>query len=202
MLRQRKDTIKRDMRRFLHLSHHKGNLSILLYPSYSLQCKRHSPFSFRCIFQFPYYTVRSEHYRFQMVGKARGFCNTCSIMRDFRFDIWPVSKEFTILAILSSKNLSQRIWIKFLSCLSCYVFGMAQMGKKCNIKARGSIQFLFSVVVMYFSCFLNCQGPKDEKIWITKSCYLKAGMHIRFHISFSYSRLFERCYYSSTRGSS
>ena len=118
-------------------------------------------------------------------------------MRDFRFDIWPVSKEFTILAILSSKNLSQRIWIKFLSCLSCYVFGMAQMGKKCNIKARGSIQFLFSVVVMYFSCFLNCQGPKDEKIWITKSCYLKAGMHIRFHISFSYSRLFERCYSST-----
>ena len=53
-----------------------------------------------------------------------------------------------------------------------------------------------SVVVMYFS-FLNCQGPKDEKIWITKSCYLKAGMHIRFHISFSYSRLFERCYSST-----
>ena len=75
-----------------------------------------------------------------------------------------------------------------------YVFGM-KWGRNAILKREVQSNFC-SVVVMYFS-FLNCQGPKDEKIWITKSCYLKAGMHIRFHISFSYSRLFERCYSST-----
>ena len=121
MLRQRKDTIKRDMRRFLHLSHHKGNLSILLYPSYSLQCKRHSPFSFRCIFQFPYYCTYASITAFKWLEKPGDFATHVLLwgISALIFDQFQKNSQ----SLLSSKNLSRkanaRIWIKFPSCFSC-----------------------------------------------------------------------------------
>ena len=122
MLRQRKDTIKRDMRRFLHLSHHKGNLSILLYPSYSLQCKRHSPFSFRCIFQFPYYCTYASITAFKWLEKPGDFATHVLLwgISALIFDQFQKNSQ----SLLSSKNLSRkanaRIWIKFPSCFSCF----------------------------------------------------------------------------------
>lgn len=117
MLRQRKDTIKRDMRRFLHLSHHKGNLSILLYPSYSLQCKRHSPFSFRCIFQFPYYCTYASITAFKWLEKPGDFATHVLL--------WGISALIFDQFQKNSQSLPYfllRIWVKGFESSFCLVY--------------------------------------------------------------------------------
>ena len=65
---QRKDTIKRDMRRFLHHL----VLTKAIFPRTILQCKRHSPFSFRLVVSFNF-RRSSITIRFQMVEKPGDF---------------------------------------------------------------------------------------------------------------------------------
>ena len=87
-----------------------------------------------------------------------------------------------------SKNLIYYLRHTFFQHWCCLSAGCST---KCNIKgeARGSIQFLLSLSCIYSLLFLfELSRTKGwENMDNKKSCYLKAGMHIRFHISFSYS---------------
>ena len=105
MLRQRKDTIKRDMRRFLHLSHHKGNLSILCIQVILSSAKGIHRFPFVVSFNFRT-TVRTPALPLSNGWKSQGILQHMFYYE--RFPLW----YLTSFKRIHNPYFLLRIWVE------------------------------------------------------------------------------------------